>query len=284
MKSMTSFIAISFLVISAQTPSFAKTEAVIGDVPLAQNLNLPGSLPNMGQASEVLISRNQYVISYNRSRRSLNWAAWKLESSDIGHVGRSNVFNVDPDLQRYLSSKSEQAVTPADYKGSCFDRGHQVPSADRDDSIANNQETFLMSNMIPQTAYLNRVIWEHFEAYTRSLVSQGKKVYIVAGPIYDQNYGFIGAKKNIPVPSKDFKVVIVLDAHQGPGDINSQTQMIAVIMPNILANGKTPVQDPQELCSPKTITSAATNDWMKYKTTVGEIERVAGIKILNNIQ
>ena len=58
---------------------------------------------NLKNAPEVLISRNEYVISYNRSTRMLNWAAWKLEAADIGHVGRSN--NFIPDQNFFISFK-----------------------------------------------------------------------------------------------------------------------------------------------------------------------------------
>lgn len=267
--------------------SLAVAQVVLGTVPLDRNQNIALLPQNTKNVPEILISRDQYLLSYNKKNRLINWAAWKVEASDLGHMGRSNNFAVDEDLESYLSKTSEHAVTPQDYQGSCFDRGHQCPSADRDDSIENNQMTFLMSNMIPQTAYLNRVIWEHLEAYTRDLVlNQGKKVYIVAGPIFDQNFGTIGLNKDIPIPSKDFKVVIILDKNQTIKDINKNTQIIAVIMPNLLKSGKKPLEDKVELCSNKNLSSgtagvASLNDWEQYKTTLAEVERISGFKILN---
>jgi endonuclease G len=260
---------------------------VIGTTPLDRNPNIVILPQNVRQVPEILISRDQYLLSYNKSKRLINWAAWKIEASDLGHAGRSNSFAVDPDLETYLNQTSEHAVTPQDYQGSCFDRGHQCPSADRDDSVGNNQMTFLMSNMIPQTAYLNRVVWEHLEAYTRSLViDQGKKVYIVAGPIFDQDFGAIGLNKDIPIPSKDFKVIIILDKNQTIQDINRNTPMIAVIMPNLLKSGKKPLEDKAELCSNKNLAAVttgppSTNDWLQYKSTLSEVERLSGFKILN---
>lgn len=266
-------------------------QEVIGNVPLDRNQNVALMPVNASGVPEVLISRDQYLISYNKKRRLLNWAAWKIEASDLGHTGRSNNFAPDPDLEAYLNRTSEHAVTPQDYQGSCFDRGHQVPSADRDDSAQNNEMTFLMSNMIPQTAYLNRVIWEHFESYTRNLVSaQGKKIYVIAGPIFDQDFGAIGEHHDIPVPSKDFKIIFILDQNQSAADINSNTESIAVIMPNVLKSGKRPLDDRTELCSNKNLSTALTvagttasnpMDWAQYKTTVAEVERLSGFKIFS---
>jgi endonuclease G len=147
--------------------------------------------------------------------------------------------------------------------------------------------TFLMSNMLPQTAYLNRVLWVQFERYTRDLViNQGKKVYIVSGPIFDQDFGVIGEKKDIPIPSKDFKVLIILDKNQTLLDINKSTQTIAVIMPNLLKSGKKPMDDMEELCSNKSSAPPApgppvSTKWDQFKTTVAEVEKISGFKILN---
>jgi DNA/RNA endonuclease G (NUC1) len=264
----------------------AKIEVVLGEVPLSENENvLPIPPSSLNNSTEVILSRKQYVVSYNRKTRLPNWTSWKVDVGDIGHIGRTNVFTPDRLLENYLADKSEHVIQPTDYYGSCYDRGHQVPSADRNDTIENNQATFIMSNMIPQTAYLNRVIWEHLESYTRDLVvNQGKKVFVVAGPIYDENFGMIGPENNIPVPSKNFKIIYILEAGQSSNDINVSTPTIAVIMPNILRSGKKPIEDQQELCSSSThpfasSTPAIKDDWKKYQTTVSEIEKESGFKI-----
>jgi endonuclease G len=260
--------------------AFAKTEIVLGDIPLGKNNNIPGlMLKSADNSDEVIVSRKQYVISYNRKIRAPNWVAWKLDQADIGHIGRSNIFLPDNILENYLSQYSEHVVQPTDYFGSCYDRGHQAPSADRDDSLENNQATFLMSNMIPQTAYLNRVIWEHLEAYTRDLVvNQNKKVFIIAGPIYDEDFGMIGPDKNIRVPSKNFKIIYVLNAGQSSSEINASTPTISVIMPNLLQSGKKPFEDTQELCKTSThaLIPMAKNDWQQYQTSINEIEKESG--------
>lgn len=279
------FKLIVLIFLSFQNPVLAKVETVLGDLALKDNPNLATKFP-VTDNSEIVLSRSQYIVSYNKERRTPNWVAWKLEANQIGGTGRTNSFTTDPDLEKYLSSASpaQHAVTPTDYFGSCFDRGHQVPSADRTDIVVNNEATFLMSNMIPQTPYLNRVIWEHLEAYTRQLVQhQNKKVYVIAGPIYDENFGAIGPKSDIQVPSKDFKVIIVLDANQTPADINAKTQMIAVIMPNTLENGNRPVANTQGCLGFSTTTTGTANDWEKYQTTIDEVEKLSGITLFPKV-
>ncbi len=265
------------LTIIFQSVAFAKIEKFIG-LPASQNTNLAFKLPETDK-TEIILSREQYLLSYNKETRTPNYVAWKLETTNIGNSGRSNNFAIDEDLEAYLSESHQHAVDANDYRGSCFDRGHQVPSADRTDTVANNETTFLMSNMLPQTAYLNRVIWEHLEQYSRDLVQkQGKKLFIVAGPIYDKAMGAIGPDRDIQVPSKNFKIIYVLNANQSPSTIDAKTPSIAVIMPNILQSGSIDLSDKKELCKPVTNGSADRRDWEKYKTSLSEVERLSGLK------
>ena len=269
------------LILLISTNAQARIETVIGSVPLAQNANLANVMPEIAD-SEIIISRDQYVISYNRHRRSPNWVAWKLESRDIGHVPRSNLFLKDPDLEHYLAKTGgNTAVDTTEYNGSCFDRGHQIPSRDRTDTDLNNQETFLTSNIIPQTSYLNRTIWEHLESYTRDLVQhQQKTAYVIAGPIYDEDFGAIGPHRDIPVPSKDFKLVFLLSAGQSPANIGPSTEVIAVVMPNLLSDGTKPIGT--AACHPAAMAPSDRNDWKKYVTTLTEVQRISGLHFIKH--
>jgi endonuclease G len=264
--------------------AFAKVETVLGALSLVQNPNLPGSMP-YSDSSEIIISRNQYIISYNKERRAPNWVAWKLEASQIGNSGRTNNFVVDTELENYLvkTGSSAHAVDPNEYKGSCFDRGHQIPSADRSDSVDDNQMTFFMSNMIPQTPYLNRVVWEHLEQYTRDLVQQqNKKVYVIAGPIYDDNFGAIGPHHDIPVPSKDFKAIIILDPNQTLQNLD-QAQVIYVVMPNTLEDGTKPLQMETTSCPTFHPGHADRTDWKQYITNLQTVESMSGLHLFTKI-
>jgi endonuclease G, mitochondrial len=263
----------------------AKIEAILGSVSLPKNSNIAFKPPTTNE-SEIIISRTQYVISYNKSRRNPNWVAWKVDSTDLGSVGRTNHFAEDGELDKYLQQSggtSPHAVRPSEYSGSCYDRGHQIPSADRSVTIQDNEATFMMSNMLPQTPYLNRVVWMHLEQYTRDLVKrENKVVYVVAGPIYDQDFGKIGPQSDIQVPSKNFKVLVILDKGQTLTNIDDHTETIAVIMPNVLEDGSRPDQNKDALCQGSTASeqrSGRSNDWEQYKTTVSEVQKESGITL-----
>lgn len=280
LKTCFAFTALILMGIGFQTPAFATVETVLGNVPILKNPNLPFAAP-LTTNPEIILSRPQYVISYNKERRTPNWVAWKLDASQIGKSGRANLFDVDPDLEKYLGSLTpkQHAVSSAEYTASCFDRGHQAPSADRSDALINNQATFFMSNMIPQTPYLNRVIWEHLEQHTRNqVITENKYAYVIAGPIYDKNFGAIGPKSDIQVPSKDFKVIVFLNKNQTANDIHEDTEMIAVIMPNTFEDGSQHIVGTP--CKPFTAApNEDTADWQKYQATIDQIEQLSGIKL-----
>lgn len=279
MRKLVLILVLSFAFSTAATHA----QTYIGDVPVEQNINLPGQLPrNTMKVPEILISRSEYVISYNRQHREMNWATWLITSSSIGHSGRSGSFAVDPDLEKYLTTFSEHAVGPTDYRNSCFDRGHQVPSGDRTSSAQENIEVFLMSNMIPQTAYLNKGAWEELEFYIRTkVITESKKAYVIAGPIFDENFGAIGPNHDIIVPSKNFKIVVFLKSNETIADINENTESVAVIMPNTLASGKIPQDDQKELCDEAKNGAPTKAGWQNFKTTISEVERISGFKFFS---
>jgi DNA/RNA endonuclease G (NUC1) len=138
-----------------------------------------------------------------------------------------------------------------------------------------------MSNMAPQTPFLNRGIWAQLEQYSRDLVlKNGKKLYIITGPIYDLNFGSIGPNKDISVPSKEFKVIVVLNANQAPADITDQTPIISVVMPNTHQDGSRPQINTNETCKTLSNGPIKFNEWQKYIKTLEEVELMAGFKIL----
>ena len=266
---------------------FSYAQDVLGDWPLENNPNLANSIQNVSHSAEVILSRKQYVLSYNKERRTPNWVAWKLEKNDMGSVPRQKYFSTDSVLDQYLQENGpERAVGAYDYKGSCFDRGHQVPSADRDATVEDNKATFLMSNVTPQTAFINREVWANLEQYTRNQVIAGKIAYVISGPLYDEDFGKIGPAQDIAVPSKSFKVIVFLNPEQSLKDINPETDVIAVEVPNITSKGTKPLEDNETLCSDfqvksQNVTLTGYTAWKKYQSSLAKIEQLSGFKFFS---
>ncbi|HEX8736657.1 MAG TPA: DNA/RNA non-specific endonuclease [Pyrinomonadaceae bacterium] len=215
-----------------------------------------GNPGNAGTAdpNNYLLVNNYMAISYSRDRAIPNWVAWRVTRADMGAVDREDSFRPDDRLP-----KGWTRVTPADYTGSGFDRGHICPNADRNGSPDSMASTFLMTNMTPQTPDLNRGPWQKLEAYLRTLVTRGSDLYIVSGV-----YGDGGKiKKKVTIPTNNWKVAVAVPAGSGISAVNENTRVIAVDMPNV-----------------KGIKNA---DWQTYRTTVRDIERKTGYNLLSNL-
>lgn len=171
-----------------------------------------------------LMVKPQYALSYNNSKHIPNWVSWQLNASWLGSVRRSNNFRPDDSLP-----SGWYQVGTGDYSGTGFDRGHMTPSGDRTNTPDDNSATFLMTNILPQAQANNRGPWEQLESYCRSLVQQGKELYIVAG-----SYGKrMLLKGKIVVPTHTWKVIVVLQPNAGIQTVTTQTRVISVAIPNI---------------------------------------------------
>lgn len=227
-------------------PSISKA-VFLGEADPTKNKNLPYGLLNLSSNAENwIISRPQYVLSWNPKTRNLNWVAWLMNLDQFGSVGRQPNFVVDPDLKDYIAGSGIKAVTTSDYSGSCFDRGHQVASSDRQAKQEDNAATFYTTNIIPQVAFLNQVIWKKLEGNIKEWLTNAKykNLWVVAGPIYDSKLTFMGPDKNIAVPKANFKAVFAWD----DASKNKPFLVKAVIMPNLLSNGKGPLEDDDRRC------------------------------------
>lgn len=205
--------------------------------------------------NNLLLVREAHAMSYNASGGGPNWVSWHLDTGDLGKATRSN-FLPDPLLPSALQ------IRPNDYRGSGYDRGHVCPSGDRTRDSALNQQTFVMSNMLPQAPALNQQVWKDLEDYERYLVrDRNEELYVIAG---GQGSAERIASGKVNVPAVCWKIIVVLP--RGSGDlqrITASTRVIAVSMPN---------RERQEIKDSK---------WTEWITTVSQLEKTTGYDFLS---
>jgi endonuclease G len=223
-------------------------------VSLHTTLGLPGPAAVDDPMSWLLV-RPQYVAAWSASTRTPRWVSWELSAAWLGAATRATSFHGDP----LLPGQVEQARDD-DYRNSGFDRGHLCPSADRTASDADNDATFFLTNVVPQTHASNAGPWESMESEARALAVAGKQLIIVAGPIFAASPQHIGA--GVAVPSAMFKVMVLFDGAPGVSSVTASTTVYAAVVPNSLV---------------------AAGPWRAYQTTVREVERQAGLDLLSDV-
>jgi endonuclease G, mitochondrial len=225
--------------------------------------NPSGAVANSSTSpNNFLMDKPMYALSYNNTKKVPNWVSWHLSTAWKGSAPRSTSFTTDPTLP-----SGWYRVATGDYTNSGFDRGHMCPSDDRDFSTSENQETFRMTNIVPQAPNNNQGPWAALETYCRTLAAAGNELYIISGPGGSGGSGSNGARTSIgngvAVPSYTWKAIVVLPI--GTGDaarVTSATRVIAVNMPN---------------------NQTTTANWGTYRVSVDAIESLLGYDLLSNV-
>lgn len=153
-----------------------------------------------------------YSFCFDKSKRASWWVAYPLHSCyTSGSADRSNSeFGYDPDV-----ASSYQANMYSSYRGS-YDRGHQIPAADRRCSQDMMDQTFYSTNMTPQYSTFNQKLWATLEQKVRSYAySCSDTLYVVTGAHFGSSWDSSIASsttdrdgKTCPTPTHYYKVLL----------------------------------------------------------------------------
>jgi endonuclease G len=195
------------------------------------------------------LDRIGYSLGYDEKRANPAWVAYHL-------VGGPKLDSTDrPDF--HTDKDTVAQVSKGDYTNSGYDRGHMAPNyaiVTRYGEEA-QKETFLMSNIIPQTPELNQRSWRMLEediAGSGGIAERMGEVWVVTGPIYGSRVKKISDK--VAIPSHCYMIIV---DEQGGG-----YRALAFIFP----------QDPGDDAQPA-----------DFLTTIDEIEGKTGLDLFPGI-
>lgn len=145
-----------------------------------------------------------YSLCFDKTKQAALWVAYPIHNAYLGPVKRTDAWNFDP----VIPEKFQANCVVRSYKGS-YDRGHQLPSADRLATDSLNAQTFYMSNMTPQLNRLNQDMWAKLEAKVR-VNKCSDTLYVVTGAYFGSNATttFDGAGNTVAVPTNYYKVLL----------------------------------------------------------------------------
>jgi len=124
-----------------------------------------------------------YAVGHSGLTRTPLWSAEHLTRARIAQGrGVARVDNFRPDTRIPAKERSELR----DYSRSGLDRGHLSPAQDFADDTSKD-ESFLLSNIIPQDSENNRGIWSAIESVTRHETNRRGDLYVITGPVFVGN-------------------------------------------------------------------------------------------------
>jgi endonuclease G len=142
-----------------------------------------------------------FTLCYSEEHEQAKWVAYELTALKVaGSIDRTDNFYSD---SRIIT----ESASLADYKGSGYDRGHLAPAADMKWSFEAMRESFSLANMSPQLPGFNRGIWKKLEDQVRAFALSNQLIYIVTGPILEENLPKIGPN-GVSIPNEYFKVIL----------------------------------------------------------------------------
>ena len=148
-----------------------------------------------------VLENESYVVGYSESMQNPLWVAYRVfDVPNLESGKRPSHFRTD--------HRTEAKVSHNAYRGSGYDRGHMAPNH----AIATRYgaggqwETFLMSNIIPQTPHVNRHIWKDLEwRVSRRYGRYFGEVWVVTGPVFTEPVKRLSS--GVPIPSGYYKIL-----------------------------------------------------------------------------
>ena len=162
-----------------------------------------------------------YSILYDPSRYASVWTAYVLCEGHRGN-GSGGTWVNNPQIPPGKQSSCFKPYPSVD--GVTYDRGHQIPNADRNGVSGMQAQTYYWTNSTPQLAAFNQGIWQNLETAVRTVMQATDSVYVVTGPVYQTVGGnetvrtFVNDtndSKVLPIPNYYYKVILKVRRSDG---------------------------------------------------------------------
>jgi len=151
-----------------------------------------------------------YSMLYDKKEKIAYWVAYPHHPSYRGSQARTDNWQPDPMVATAIQPDYFNTI-------SGYDRGHQIPSADRTTSNIANSQTFYFTNMTPQLSVLNGQMWANLEGQVRTWMAASDTLYVVTGAVLKTvngneavNYATDAKGNKVAVPNYYYKVLLRL--------------------------------------------------------------------------
>jgi endonuclease G len=173
----------------------------------------------------VPLDRGEFIVGWSPKLRHPVWCAYHVAKEQRHEPG------IRPDFSRDRNVPS--APPPSAYKGSGYDRGHMAPNFAIKTRYGDDdqKQTFLMSNIAPQSPALNRGVWRDVEHRIAQLwTARYGEIWVVVGCISSPESNETLNGSDIDVPQQFYQVIV---AQEG-----MDVRALAVLFPQNVKYGE----------------------------------------------
>lgn len=134
--------------------------------------------------------QRNYTFLYDPEMYASYWVAYPLCSDHLGSGREDHWGVVDPKVPSGKQVPlAEGSYSVKDEDDKWYDRGHQIPNADRNGVAEMQTQTYYPTNITPQRAGFNQQIWMRLESAVRTAVHDNDTVYVVTGAAFRKQGG-----------------------------------------------------------------------------------------------
>jgi endonuclease G, mitochondrial len=192
-----------------------------------------------------------FMVGYSDLRMNPLWVTYRLQAKEHAPIG--------PRPQRFEEDwRALIRVTHDDYTGSGYDRGHLAPNYGI--ALVHGRqaqlETFLMTNISPQSPELNRQLWQRIEQAAVDHFAKLKgELWVITGPVFGTETRRLSSSR-VEIPQAFYKIFIA------PPKGSRPMRVLAFMAPQTV-NGNEPLD--------------------RFVVSVREIEKVTGLNFLHRL-
>lgn len=201
-----------------------------------------------------------YSMLYDKNLKVAYWVAYPLCNYYTKKgTDRKDEWSYDPKVEE----KYQFDIKTGFKEYGTYDRGHQLPSADRLVNKEANLQTFYSTNITPQINTFNQGVWAKLEDKVRGWSSGNDTLFVVTGAGFKDmnNIKYAHGKQSGQIAVPDYYYKVLLDYTDGTK--TTVERMIAFIFDNKEYPGN--------------------EDIMSHAISVAELEKLTGITFFPNV-
>lgn len=210
-----------------------------------------------------VLRNDNYLVGWSDIRMTPLWVEYQLKATNPRyHLKRPAGFHRD--------WRSGLPLTSDVYSASGYDRGHMAPNYAMASLYGKQaqQQTFLMTNVAPQSPALNRKLWQRLEsAVMDKMLPRFGSLWVITGPVYTQNWQWLRSCREsfthmpslpvcVSIPQSFYKIVVA------PGQHGEPAKALAFLMPQHV-KGNEPLDN--------------------YLVPIATIERLTGLRFFSEL-